>query len=613
MITKMKYVSISGHIKNMDYVINNYLSRYNIQLEENQNYSELSPFTTINPYSLIVEKAATVAKFTKPPPLLYLPLDNANAVNTIEETYKIYETQNNLLRKLEEEKNEIETYINKLQNFTSLNANILQLENTHFFTYCFGKLPLINFLQYEKFLSDNEKIIFEQTKQDKTHTWGLYITPKKHRDETAATFAALNFEPIEISATMSGLNEAIDGSPSEVVRFWQKRQKQLEQEQAGHAFKDIRIAIACHQVQKLYAKHNIKNYAKITPGGSIFTFFGWMTAGDATALEAETDRDNLTVFAYEPDPELQPTKLKNPPIFSGFEFFTKLYGLPKGKEIDPTPFLAIMYTLLFGFMFGDVGHGLTLGIIGFIVHLKKHKPLGHILIAAGASSAIFGFLYGSLFGFEDILPALWRQPAQDINGTLLTAVAIGVAIIALSMFLNMLNTYRSGDIIGFLFGANGVAGFIFYAAAVFIGVRVIFLGLPFTWSTATIAVVPISFVAIKHPLQLFIQQKPMGKGLIFSTLVELFETLLAYVTNTVSFVRAGAFAVSHAGLMHVVLQLAQGSAGSYNWLIIVLGNVLVLGIEGLLVGIQVLRLGFYEMFSRFYSGGGRAFVPQTKI
>jgi V/A-type H+-transporting ATPase subunit I len=96
---------------------------------------------------------------------------------------------------------------------------------------------------------------------------------------------------------------------------------------------------------------------------------------------------------------------------------------------------------------------------------------------------------------------------------------------------------------------------------------------------------------------------------VFHTFIEIFETLLTYATNTLSFVRVGAFAISHAGLMHVVLQLSQAASGSHNILILILGNLLVVGIEGLLVGIQSLRLGFYEMFSRFFKGSGRAFAP----
>lgn len=94
---------------------------------------------------------------------------------------------------------------------------------------------------------------------------------------------------------------------------------------------------------------------------------------------------------------------------------------------------------------------------------------------------------------------------------------------------------------------------------------------------------------------------------------ELFEILLNYFSNTLSFVRVGAFAVSHAAMMEVVLMLAGATdGGSINWLVIILGNIFVCAMEGLIVGIQVLRLEYYEMFSRFYKGDGRAFRPFLK-
>ena len=93
---------------------------------------------------------------------------------------------------------------------------------------------------------------------------------------------------------------------------------------------------------------------------------------------------------------------------------------------------------------------------------------------------------------------------------------------------------------------------------------------------------------------------------------ELFETLLSYFSNTISFIRIGAFAVSHAAIMEVVLQLAGAESGSPNWAGVIFGNLFVCGFEGLIVGIQVLRLEYYELFSRFYKASGHAFDPYAK-
>ena len=94
---------------------------------------------------------------------------------------------------------------------------------------------------------------------------------------------------------------------------------------------------------------------------------------------------------------------------------------------------------------------------------------------------------------------------------------------------------------------------------------------------------------------------------------ELSDVLLTYFSNTISFVRMGAFAVSHAAMMEVVLMLAGAENGSPNWIVIILGNLFVCAMEGLIVGIQVLRLEYYEMFSRFYKGTGRKFEPFRSV
>ena len=128
--------------------------------------------------------------------------------------------------------------------------------------------------------------------------------------------------------------------------------------------------------------------------------------------------------------------------------------------------------------------------------------------------------------------------------------------------------------------------------------------------------IPVILFLLQEPLgQLVEGKKPKAEGGVGMFLVqgffELFETMLSFFSNTISFVRIGAFAVSHAAMMEVVLMLGgiTDGAGNPNWIIIVLGNIIVCGLEGLVVGIQVLRLEYYEMFSRFYTGSGREFHP----
>jgi len=605
----------------MNHAINRYLSRYDIQLEHTSAHGLMEPFTTLNPYTSTLQKAERLAEIAGKIPAIYFPLSAENAVNMVGEAHQAYERRGEALRTLETNLDSAKEYIQQLRDFSSIQLDISALEQFAFTHYCFGKLPIAHFMQYEKFLANDEKILFHMAKRDKDFIWGVYFTPVKHTEATDAVFASLKFEPIDITSTC--LDESTSGTPLMLTQYWLDKCTHMGEQilslthsTLAEVTRPERLAIACYKVKTLYKAFDLKKFANISPGKQIFSFSGWVTAKDAAILETEIDNDNLTIFSYSAEEDhlpASPTLLKNPPIVRQFEFFTRLYGLPTHGEIDPTLFLAITYTVLFGLMFGDVGHGLVLALVGLFIRHKWKTPIGGIMATAGVSAALFGFLYGSIFGFEDTLPALWRRPAQDITGTLLFAAGIGVSLIILSMLLNMYNSFKRHNISDLLFGANGAAGLVFYAAIIFIALRVFVFGLPVTGLVVAVALFPLVFITFKHPLERFIAGRsilpPEGVGLfIFNTIIELFETLLTYTTNTISFVRVGAFAISHAGMMHIILQLSQGAAGTRNWIILILGNVLVLVIEGLLVGIQVLRLDFYEMFSRFYTGGGQIFT-----
>ena len=110
-----------------------------------------------------------------------------------------------------------------------------------------------------------------------------------------------------------------------------------------------------------------------------------------------------------------PTKLKNPKLFKPFEMYVKMYGLPAYGEMDPTWFVAITYSFIFGVMFGDVGQGLLLLIGGALIYHFKKIPLAGIISTAGFFSTIFGFMFGSIFGFEDVIPALWLRPMKSTD------------------------------------------------------------------------------------------------------------------------------------------------------------------------------------------------------
>ena len=297
----------------------------------------------------------------------------------------------------------------------------------------------------------------------------------------------------------------------------------------------------------------------------------------------------------------------------------EMYGLPAYNEMDPTIFVALTYTLMFGIMFGDVGQGACLMVGGFLLYRFKNLRLAGIVGVAGIWSVVFGFLYGSLFGFEEALPALWMKPMDNIMNTLMLAIGFGAGLILLAMVLNIINAVRAKDYGRLFFNQSGIAGLVCYGFVVLCAL--LFLtghGLPATVLICIAVGIPLIAILLKEPLSHLVERKsnifPEGSKVMFfvEALVEGFDVVLSYATNTISFVRVGAFALSHAGMMGVVMTLAGLEKGSPNWLVIVLGNLLVAGLEGLIVGIQVLRLEYYEMFSRFYSGSGKPFVSFKK-
>ena len=629
MVEKMKYISITGHISGMNHVVNRYLSRYDIQLEEAPYYpGQMEPFAAVNPYSATLQKADNFTKILGNAPELYIPMTGAEAVNLVEAAQMAYDQRSDKLRKLEEERTVIGAYIHRLQPFEDFEAPLKSIESMAHIHHRFGRMPVDHFRQYETFLHDDEKILMHVCKRGKEYVWAVYFTPKVCRETVDAVFSSLNFEAIPLTApSLETAEITSEAFPKVLLKYWRGRQVALEIEISNLTQQSLeeaigsnqRLSIACEKVRALHAAFDVKKHAALSKGRRIFTFVGWMAENDAKSLEEEIDGDELAVFTrYGETADAPPIRLKNPPIIRQFEFFTRLYGLPAYDEIDPTPLLAVTYTLLFGLMFGDVGHGLVLAVLGLYLH-RIGKPLGGILAVVGGSSVVFGFLYGSIFGFEDVLPALWRRPMADITGTLLFAVGIGIGLIVLSMCLHMYNAAKTRRVGDLLFGANGVAGLLFYSAVLWLAHRAFFSGYSLTIPVVSLAALPLLFVAFKGPIVGFIEKRAgrnedtesqaLGLGMsVFNMIIQLFETLLTYATNTISFVRVGAFAISHAGMMHVVLQLSQGAAGSHNLLILILGNVIVMAIEGLLVGIQVLRLDFYEIFSRFYTGGGRGFA-----
>ncbi|MHC1741166.1 MAG: V-type ATP synthase subunit I [Anaerolineaceae bacterium] len=317
-----------------------------------------------------------------------------------------------------------------------------------------------------------------------------------------------------------------------------------------------------------------------------------------------------------------PTALNNPRLISPFQMLVTTYAEPKYGELDPTPLVAILFPLLFGAMFGDVGHGLILAVLGAVITSKKVKAfkgltsLGPIILACGILAILFGFLYGSLFGYEDILHALWMRPSTNIMSILIITIVGGIVVLSLGFLLNIFNGYRSKEWVNTTFGHNGVVSLLLYWSLIGFAGSLLVPNFPISNKIFVISAI-ITGVGVMFSeliMNLFEGHRPLIEGGIATYAIqivfELLETFISLLSNSLSFVRVGAFAVAHGNLSTVFFVLAKmvdPNKGIGYWLMFLVGLVFIVGFEGLIVGIQTMRLTYYEIFGKFFRGGGKRF------
>lgn len=490
-----------------------------------------------------------------------------------------------------------------------------------------GKMPLDNVEKLKYYRS--RPFIFRQFRSDNDYVWCMYITSQGYEREVDNIFTSLYFNRIWIP-------EFVHGQPATAVRDLEKQIEAFQQqivdikENIRHLSEDYHERLSVIKGELFYLNRIIEARKYVVMMGNRFSIEGFCEIQDVERLKKYyngIDDIEITVRSGRSDKRIQPpTILKNGWFSKPFEIFVSMYGLPKYGEVDPTPFVAITYTLLFGVMFGDLGQGLLLSLIGWAAWKFKKMKLGAVGMRIGIASAFFGTMYGSVFGNEEWLTPFFTDVlglpgkpihVMDANFTmtlLIFAIGIGVFLIIMSMLLNIYSLARKKHYVEMLVSHNGVAGMIFYAfilSAVAVPMVAPTISLLNIWTEIFFIGLPLVAMFLKEPLERLShghKMFPTGFGGYFAEgFFELFEIVLSYVTNTMSYLRVGGFVLSHAGMMLVVMSLME-MVGSSSWLVFILGNLFVMALEGLIVGIQVLRLEFYEMFSRYYTGDGIEFV-----
>lgn len=523
-------------------------------------------------------------------------------------------------RRLLLESNDSEHALSQLEHIRNVELSFSSLTSMEYVKFRFGRIPRNAYDLAYNAIAERSDMFFLETSVEKDYVYGICLILPSAKERADRFFNSLGFERIWVSEKLSGtVEEAYDrlsGTKTELVQKIENVTNKIksiienEKENLLYRYSYIRFMNETLELVR-YAAHS----------SEMFYLVGWVPNDSIKSFKENVEKEEgFYCLSNDPDDMKSispPIKRKTSFFSSIFTPFLEMYGLPAYKEIDPGFFFALTYTFMFGIMYGDVGQGMSLIVIGILMYMLKGSWLGKMLACFGVSSTAFGFVYGSVFGYEHILPGLKVLEGENMMRVLIGAVAIGIVILIFSMGINIANGIRQKNIDKIFFSPNGLAGAIAYTATVAGAFSSAFFGYTLFTTPYIICliVLPLFAIFLREPLTHLVQGKKDWlphdlPGYLIESFFELFESLMAYASNTISFLRVGAFAISHAGMMMVVFLLSATANGGQNIFGVIIGNICVMGIEAVLVCIQLLRLEFYEIFGRFYESGGKPFQPR---
>lgn len=520
----------------------------------------------------------------------------------------------NKIEELNQRTTKIKNDIYPIQHLNDLQINLSELYNLRYMRFRYGKISKEYYQKIQENIENLDAIVL-QVGEEEDYIWIIYLTTKEYSTKIDSYFNVMKFERVLLASELDGVPSQIKRQIElDIKRFNNEIEKEkLEFENLKIKYENILLSMY-NQLQTYVKVNSVKRYMA-HDDNNYFYIIGWIPYSELKQILPKLNKEKDIEYMIKNHDEVAstpPTHLKNSKIVRSFETIVQMYGVPNYTELDPTWFVAITAFFMFGFMFGDVGHGLVIAIIGFFISKKKKASLGPVFVAGGISSIIFGFLYGSIFGKENIIKSLVISPMENITTMLMSGIIVGVILILISMILNIKNGIKNNDIKRTIFSENGIVGLFFYSMILVFVLYYLFKGkmlLPIP-AIIVILLVPLSAIMFKDKILNFVKKSKMKSNNSFiEQLFEIIEILLSFASNTISFVRLAAFAINHVGLCMAVYILSNMASGAGNIAISIIGNIIVIVLEGLIVAIQVLRLEYYELFSRFYSGDGKEYKP----
>ena len=538
-------------------------------------------------------------------------------LDKIEASIKNFEQEWDALNKKQEE---LTIRLDSIRYFGHAETDLSHVSDVKHFYMGFGSIPTTQYEAFIQSLSGIPSVVKDVGLVEKDRMV-FFTVPIDHKETTEKILKNVYFKDYGIPQDTSGdiknsiVKTGFDLSMTHDEEIWLEEKREKMRKSFSLKLTEMERAIRHGE-----AVSHLEEQMASTE--SVLLFSGWVTENQEKELTEKIEQitekrcvflDEDAITAMRNEGLVPPTRLKNPGVFKPFELLVNMFGTPDYQEIDPTPIAGISYVLMFGAMFGDIGHGLVLAMLGGLLWLlpalKKIRGFAAIIFWVGISSAAFGWIYGSVFGHENIVSSYLLHPVENINVILAAAVVFGIFMISIGMVMNMINRLMQKDYAKLLFSGTGLSGLLFYWGVLGLSLLSL-LSVPYSPKLWFIPVGALLLVGLEKRLAyLFFnkngEEERPGLGMGF---FEILESVLSLLSNTISFVRIGAFALNHSALMSVVFILA-GMAGSPvgKWTAILIGNIFVIGFEGMVVGIQALRLEYYEFFIKFFQADGKEF------
>lgn len=551
-----------------------------------------------------------------------------------------------ILLQQEETKKVCDAYKEALS-FSNLQLPYSELDHLSFLTLKIGKIDPANIKPLQDALGVHGIIV--PLGNDKSKV--LAASSKKGRFALNTELKKYGFVNMEIPENFKGIpSDVLESLKLEKTSAQEKLDKLIERR---NNFAETHKDKILHLIKAFAVGMQVKDIQNSLESTSlVYRLTGWIPANECTEVIKELDNlteGRIAIRQYLPHEvasvvsgeEQVPVKLKHGKFVASFERMILSYGSPIYGTIDPTPLVAIFFTLLFGMMFGDLGQGLVFLIAGIlmlknIVKVGGWNKFAPIFMAIGISSSIMGLITGEFFGTEKLLepfahfvtglfgtpraPIVKMMPSSDPNsikvmfGVFGIAIAVGFIINSVGLIINIINKLVLKKYGEAFFGKAGLSGALFFWYVIVFAIRIAaFKHSPQVYDWIIIGTT-LFFAAFGEPFERLIEgHRPVmenGFGaMVITGIVELIEVISNYMSNTVSFLRVGAFALAHAVLGYIIHTMSSMSGGIGAILILIIGNVIVVVLEGMIVAIQVIRLQYYEFFSKFFNETGAEFSP----